>query len=195
MANFNPLAFLHSGLNQFTPAGGFGIPNIGALQALLREQSAAGLRRTNAQDLLGLQRSGMGRSVAGAFSPGTRGLQFNRDLLAQLQRLYATNAQMAQGQRNQLLGTLAGNPLGVAYQEHNKPSFLSSLLGNLLGTGATLFGPRLASKVMGPSDMEKLIMQMFSQNSGNTAAASPAPFTAPPPNSQWNYDPLYGQGW
>ena len=80
---FNPLNFLQSGLNQFTPQGGWGIPNIGALQNLLRQQSAAGLRRTNAQDLMGFQRAGLGRSVASAFAPGTRGIQANQSLMCE----------------------------------------------------------------------------------------------------------------
>ena len=159
---FNPLNFLQSGLNQFTPQGGWGIPNIGALQNLLRQQSAAGLRRTNAQDLMGFQRAGLGRSVASAFAPGTRGIQANRNLMEQLHKLVAENAQMSQSQKAQILGILSGNPLQAAYQEANKPSFLSSLLGNLLGTGANLFGPALVSKVTGPSDLEKMLTQLLS---------------------------------
>lgn len=187
MANFNPLAFLQQGLNQFTPQGGFGIPNIGALRALLQQESMAGARRATEQDALGLQRAGLGRSVAGAFAPGTRGLQFNRDLLAQLQRLYATNAQLAGGQRNQLLGILGGNPLGIAYKEANKPSFLSSLLGGVLGTGASLFGPGLASKVMGPSAIDKYIMSLISGSSSQSTYPLTGSGSLPP-----TYDPLYG---
>jgi len=190
MAKFDSIGFLEQGLNRLTPQGGFGIPNLGALQALLQRENLSGLRRTQARDFQGLQRAGMSRSVAGAFAPGTRGLQFNRDLMAQLQHLFAQNAQFGQNQRQSLLGTLAGNPLGVAYQEANKPSFLSSLLGNVLGTGANLFGPGLAAKVMGPSSLEKMLMQAF----GGTAATGSAatPFVASGPNTQWNYDPLYG---
>lgn len=166
MGQFDSIGFLQQGLNRLMPQGGFGIPNIGALQELLRRQSEFGLRRTNAQDQFQLDRSGFGSSVSGAFAPGTRRVQFNRDLMAQLQQLFASNAQFAQGQRNQLLGLLAGNPLQTAYQEANKPSFLSSLFGNLLGTGASLFGPGLAAKVMGPSSLEKMLAEYFG-SSGN----------------------------
>jgi hypothetical protein len=164
---FNPINFLQSGLNQFTPQGGWGIPNIGALQNLLRQQSAAGLRRTNAQDLMGFQRAGLGRSVASAFAPGTRGIQANEGLMKQLQDLVAQNAQMSQSQKAQIINILSGGPLQAAYQEANKPSFLSSLLGNVFGTMANVGAPIGLNKLLGPSDLEKMIMQMFGQsNSG-----------------------------
>jgi hypothetical protein len=154
MGNFDSFGFLQQGLNRFTPQGGFGIPNLGVLQALLQRQSASALRGTVASDQERLMRAGLGRSVAGAFSPGTRSLQFNRDLMERMQELFAQNAQMAQSQRNQLLGLLAGGPLQIAYQEANKPSFLSSLLGNVLGTGANLFGPGLAMKALGNPELD-----------------------------------------
>jgi hypothetical protein len=157
MANFDSIKFLQQGLSRLTPQGGFGIPNIGALQELLKQQSASGLRQTQAQDWQGLQRAGMGRSVAGAFAPGTRGLQFNQDLMAQLQKLFSENAQMSQAQKAQILGMLSGAPLQAAYQDANKPSWLSSLLGNVLGTGAQMAMPWASGKIFGNPGLDQLM--------------------------------------
>ena len=164
MANFDSINFLQQGLNRLTPQGGFGIPNMGALQELLKQQSASGLRQTNAQDMQGFQRAGMGRSVAGAFAPGTRGIQANQGLMEQLQKLFANNAQMSQSQRSQILQMLSGAPLQQAYQDANKPSFLSSLFGNVLGTGASLL-PMLMGAPPGMKDL------MAMMSGGGTSGA------------------------
>jgi hypothetical protein len=56
------------------------LPSQGALEDLLRQDSSSALRGATARDQESLQRAGLGRSVAGAFSPGTRSLQFARAL-------------------------------------------------------------------------------------------------------------------
>ena len=142
---------------KFAPQGGFGIQGMGALQDMLRRDSAAGARGATRSDLHGLQQAGMGRSVAGAFSGGARRSQFSRSLMDALTQLSAKNSQLAGNQRQNLMSTLAP----IAHQESMRPSFLSSLLGNVLGTGAQLFGPGLANKVVGNP-----LMDLFKQMQG-----------------------------
>ena len=145
----------------FTPQGGFGIQNLGGLQAMLGRQSERGLRGAVGSDMFNLQRQGMGRSVAGAFSGGTRRRQFSQSLMDALTQLSAKNSQLAGGQRQALLSSLAP----IAHQQSMRPSFLSSLFGGLLGTGAQLFGPGLASKAF-PNPLLQMMQQMQGTNRG-----------------------------
>ena len=142
----------------FQPEGGFGIQNLGGLQDILRRDSARGLRGAVGSDMFNLQKQGLGRSVGAAFSGGTRRNQFSQSLMDALTKLSAQNSQLAGNQRQSMLGTLAP----IAHQEANRPSFLSSLFGNVLGTGAQLFGPGLASKAIG-NPLLQMLQQMQGQ--------------------------------
>ena len=130
MADFSQELSKLMGLH--SPTGGFGIQNLGAFQDLLRRDSAQGLRRAQFRDQDQLQRQGLGRSVAGAFSGGTRQNQFSQSLMDALTKLQGTHSQMAEGQRQSLMGLLAPQATARA----NRPSFLSSLLGGVGGMAA-----------------------------------------------------------
>ena len=171
MADFDPINFLEQNLQRVAPSGGFGLPNIGALRQLLGRESASGLRAANAQDQQSLQRQGMGRSVAGAFSGGTRQGQFSQGLMEALTRLQAQHGQLGASQRQGLMQAL-GPAMGIKYQQSQHPSFLSSLLGNVLGTGAQLFGPGLASKALG-NPMLDMMKKMFSQSGSSGTGYNP----------------------
>lgn len=130
MANFEQE--LQKLMGQFAPQGGFGIQNLGGFQDMLRRDSAQGLRRAQFRDQDQLQRQGLGRSVAGAFSGGTRQNQFSQSLMDALTKLQGTHSQMAEGQRQSLMSLLQPQASARA----NRPSFLSSLLGGLGGMAA-----------------------------------------------------------
>lgn len=144
----------------FTPQGGFGIQNLGGLQAMLGRQNERGLRGAIGSDMFNLQRQGMGRSVAGAFSGGTRRNQFSQSLMDALTQLSAKNSQLAGGQRQAMLSTFAP----IAHQEANRPSFLSTLLGGTLGLGAKAFMPGLAGML--PNPQLKMLMELLSGGGG-----------------------------
>lgn len=148
-------------MRMYAPAGGFGIPNIGALQGQLQRQSALGARGASAQDLFQLNRMGMGRSVAGAFSPGTRQAQGMNSLLEALINLNMQNAQLSESQRQNLMGMLAP----IAEREANRPGWFSTLAGGLLGIGAEAFMPGIAGKLFG-NPFEDLFMKAFGGGGG-----------------------------
>jgi len=114
---------------QFQPEGGFGIQGLGGFQDLLRRQSSQGLRAAQGGDQFRLNRAGLGRSVAGATSGGTRQQQFSQSLMDALTQLQAKHSQLGESQRQGLMGLLSP----VAQQRANRPSFLSSLFGGLGG--------------------------------------------------------------
>jgi hypothetical protein len=150
MASFDPLQFLTQGTQRLQQTGAYGIPNIEALQALLGRKSEYGARRASAQDLMGLQRAGMGRSVAGAFSGGARSSQFNQSLMDALTNLSARHGQLQGSQ----IASMLGQALPAAEREANKPSWLSTLVGGMIGLGGQAFLPGLAGGPMGNSQMD-----------------------------------------
>ena len=167
MASFDPLQFLTQGTQRLQQTGAYGIPNMGALQALLGRQSEYGARRASAQDMFGLQRAGMGRSVAGAFSGGGRQAQFSQSLLDALTNLSAKHGQLQGSQ----IASMLGVGLPIAHHEATKPSWLSSLVGGGLGLGAQLL-PMLGGGPMGPLMAMLMKMQSGQQGQGQGMATS-----------------------
>ena len=163
MAKFDPYQFLQRGMTQFAPSGGWGIPNLGALQELLKQQAAYGARASTASDLESLRKMGMGRSVAGAFSGGTRREQYNQSLMEALAQLQAQHGQMGTSQRMQLLQSLMP-AMQVGYQQSQQPSFLSSLLGGIFGTGLEMATPWLGGKLFGNAGLDMLQELLGGQN-------------------------------
>jgi len=148
-------------MRQFAPAGGFGIPNIGNLADMFKRQSQQGYRTAIGQENQAFNRMGMGSSVAKAFSPGTRQIQFHQDLLDALTQLYAKHGQLAESQRQGLMGMMSP----IAEQRANQPSWISQLLGGVLGMGGQLAMPWAAGKAFGGNQLEQLL-QMLSGGSG-----------------------------
>ena len=171
--NFDPLGWLTQGTQRLQQTGAYGIPNIGALQALMKRQSEFGARRASAMDAFQLDRSGFGRSVAKGFSSGARYAQFNQSLLDALTKLQAEHGRLQGSQ----IASMLGSALPIAHQEATKPSWFSTMIGGLLGLGGQAFMPGLASKVVGNPQMD-LIERLLglSQPSGGTGMATMANF-------------------
>lgn len=156
MANFE--SELQKLMAQFAPRGGFGIPNIGGLERQLSQQSDYGARSATMRDVLGLQRQGAGRSVSSAFSPGTRQFQSQKDLLSALMDLHVRHGQLAESQRQNLLQMFTP----IAHERANRPSWLSTALGGILGIGSQIAIPGIGGKIFGNP-----LEQMFKQQSMN----------------------------
>ena len=150
---------------QFQPQGGFGIQNMDALQGLLQRNNATAMRGAMFDDRENLRRRGLGRSVAGAFSGGTRRNQFSQSLMDALTNLSAKNSQLAGNQRQSMLSTFAP----IAHQESMRPSFLSTLAGGVLGLGAKAFMPGLAGML--PNPQLKMLMEMLSGGGGDNTTS------------------------
>lgn len=150
-------------MRQFAPSGGFGIPNIGGLADQYRRQADQGWRSAMGQENRAFDRMGLGSSVAKAFSPGTRKIQFNQDLLDALTQLYSKHGQLAESQRQNLMGMMSP----IAWERANQPSWLSQLAGGVLGMGAQVAMPWLGNKAFG-NPLEAL-MKMLSQQSADQA--------------------------
>lgn len=155
-------------MRHYTPSGGFGIPNIGALEQSMQRQSALGSRGVAASDVFRLNRSGMGRSVAAAFAPGSRMAQGYNQLLQALIDLRLRNAQLSESQRQNLLGMFSP----VAEREANKPSWFSTLAGGVLGTGAQAMFPMLGNKLFG-NPFQDMIRSAFSPGPASPAGYNP----------------------
>lgn len=169
---FDPIGYLQGGLNRLTPPGGYGIPNLGALQEMLRRDSSSGLRGAIGRDYESLGRMGLGRNVAGAFNPGTRGVQFNQSLMDALQQLAGQNAQLGFSQRNQTLQSLLP-ALQMAYEQSQRPSFLSQLAGGVLGLGAQVAIPGLGGMLFPDPIMKYLLGQSMQSRNVPTSFMSP----------------------
>ena len=130
MANFEQE--LQKLMGQFAPQGGFGIQNLGGFQDMLRRDSSQGLRAAQGGDQFQLNRAGLGRSVGGAFSGGTRQSQFTQSLMDALTELQGQHSQLGESQRQSLMSLLAPQ----AQARANRPSFISSLLGGVGGMAA-----------------------------------------------------------
>lgn len=159
-------------MRQFAPSGGFGIPNIGGLANQYQRQSEQGWRSAMGQENRAFDRMGLGSSVAKAFSPGTRKIQFNQDLLDALTQLYSKHGQLAESQRQNLMGMMSP----IAWERANQPSWLSQLAGGVLGMGAQVAMPWLGAKAFGGNQLEKMLMQMFGGGGQGQGMATPQNF-------------------
>lgn len=146
MAKFNSVGEAQNLLNMFT-SGGTGF-DLAGLERMLSSQNAAGLRSTVAGDAARFNQLGMGRSVANAFGPGTRRIQFNSSLMDALTGARNTNAQLNIQNRSSFMPLIA-QILQQKYQDANKPGWFSQLAGGVLGLGANAFLPGLAGKLLG----------------------------------------------
>ncbi len=112
-----------------TPAGGFGLEDLEGRLAELQRTFAQGSRRASAQDQFQLNRRGLGRSVAGAFSQGRRGQQGLEAMLRAMMSLRGQDKQLKNDAYFKQLQAF----MPQAMQNANRPSFLSSLLGHIGG--------------------------------------------------------------
>lgn len=120
------------------------LPNPEVLEDILRQDFSTSLRGTLAAERESFERGGLGRSVAGAFSGGTRRLQHARALA----KAIAESRAQRSGQNINLLQTAIGSPgtqaaVNQAFQDENKPSPLSQIFGTALGLGAKFGLPLL----------------------------------------------------
>jgi hypothetical protein len=159
MADFN--TELQSLMRQFAPPGGYGIPRVNDIAGQFRRQSEQGYRTAIGQENRGFDRMGLGNSVAKAFSPGTRKIQFDEDLMDALTKLFSQHGQLGESQRQNLLGMFAP----IAQEKANRPSWLSSLLGGALGIGAQVAIPGIGAKIFG-NPLEDLLKQMTAYSGG-----------------------------
>ena len=120
---------------------------------MLRRDSSQGLRAAQGGDQFRLNRAGLGRSVGGAFSGGTRQSQFTQSLMDALTKLQGQHSQLGESQRQSLLSLLAPQ----AQARANRPSFISSLLGGALGLGAQALIPGMA----GGGGLGAILSKMF----------------------------------
>lgn len=143
-----------------TQFGGYaqGIPNVGLEKQQIGERSQRGAQLAGAQDQFGLQRAGMGRSVAGAFSQGSRSASASSDSARQIIDLLTQHGQLKGQQQLGLLNTFAP----IAYEEANKPSAFSKFLGGALGLAGQFGIPALG----GGDQLQKMLMQAFGGSGG-----------------------------
>lgn len=160
MAKFNSVGEAQNLLSLFT-SGGTGF-DLAGLERMLGRQSAAGLRSAVQGDASSFRRAGLGRSVAGAFSPGTRGIQFNESLMNALTGARNTNARLNIQNRSSFMPLIA-QILQQKYKDANRPSFLSQLGGGLLGLGAQAFLPGIAGRVLGNPNQDLIDLLLGGQ--------------------------------
>lgn len=156
MASFS--SELQKLMSQF---GGYaeGIPNIGLQKQNLVSDAAQGARVAGASDQYGLQKAGMGNSVAGAFSQGNRNAMGSRDAARQIIDLLTRHGQLKGEQRMQMLNQFAP----IAYQESQKPSALAKFAGGALGLGANFLIPGLG----GGGGLQEMLMGLLGGGGGN----------------------------
>lgn len=137
---------------QFGPQFAQGIPNIGLEKQAIGERAARGARVQSAQDQFGLQRAGMGQSVIGATTQGSRSASASSDAARQIIELLTQHGQLKGQQNLALLGQFAP----IAYEEANKPSAFSKFAGGALGMLGQFGIPGL-----GGGPLQQMLMSMF----------------------------------
>jgi hypothetical protein len=151
MANFE--SELTKLMQQFAPAGGFGIPNVGGIAGQYGRQSEQAYRGSLVQGNQAFDRMGLGRSVGKAFMPGTRKIQFNQDLMDALTKLFSQHGQLAESQRQNLMGMMSP----IAQERANRPSWISTLLGGALGIGGQVAGSFLPGGGITMAALQKML--------------------------------------
>lgn len=121
------------------PAGGFGLEDLEGRLAELQRSFALGSRRASGQDQFQLNRRGLGRSVAGAFSQGRRSQQGLEAMLRAMSQLRGQDKSLKNDAYFKQLQAF----MPQAMRNANRPSFLSSLAGGIFGGALKLGGAYL----------------------------------------------------
>lgn len=148
------------------------LPSLTGMKQTHRSNMGQMLRSLLAQDAESRGRLGF-NTVGGAFGGGTRRLQLNKQLMELFRKMdFDRSGELGKG----FLGTLSSAPVQAQMQDALRraaqPSTLGRIAGTLGGGALSLFGPGLASKVVGNPLMD-LIKNMQGGGSGGGSQMDP----------------------